>query len=135
MKYYFLLVLLYSIIYVHADSSEDNCLDTQNFSEKECFQKSVSQFDYCCVLTYKKEGQSFRVCNQITTNYNNQGLDDYIQFLEKYEHLSDISFKCESDSTSKPESDSTSKPESGSRSKSKYLQFGILSLLILIITL
>lgn len=125
MKYYFLLVLLYSIIYVHADNFDENCLIGQTFSEEDCFKKTELPSHYCCVLNYKKDGSSNRVCNIVSVE-NYRDLNPYKEFLIG-KGLSDISFKCESDSVSKPESES--------RSKSKYLQLGIISLLILIITL
>ena len=132
MKYYSLLVLLYSTIFVQAETISDNCLSKSNFKDDECLETTGQGF-VCCILEYKDESNNpGRLCNKISeVTIFRKELDEYKEHLETYDKLKDISFKCEKESLSKPESES----ESESRSKSKYLQLGILSLLILIITL
>ena len=128
MKSYFLLVLLYSTIFVQADYIDDNCLSGSTFTDNECLETTETD-SLCCILEYKDaDNNPGRLCNKISKDtIERKQLNDFKEVLEKELNFKDISFNCEKESLSKPESES--------RSKSKYLQLGILSLLILIITL
>ena len=121
-KYFLLIVLLYSVLSQDADSG--NCLTSQTFSDKECFQeqKDDSQY-YCCVVTATTVGSSKRECLRIHQRFYDEELEDYKNYKKDKYKASEVSVDCRPGYNSE------------SRSSSNYLQLSILCILILIINL
>ena len=152
MKYYFLLVLLYL---VHAqDLEKGSCLDSQTFTDDECFQLSskIQANYYCCIVEVtQNDDTKYRMCRQIyELTYTEQEYSNTYKDHKKSElSAKDISVDCRLNYQPKPESgdkpdsgdktDSGDKSDSGtksdSRSNSNYLYLKILSLLILLINI
>lgn len=122
MKYYLLIVLLYSVL----SQENGNCLTGQNFSDKECFQeqKKYRGF-YCCVVVVTKTDNSVRECIKLDPQTYDEYLDVYKNSKKEDDSVLDVSVDCRPGY----------KSESESRSGSNYLKLSILSILILIINL
>ena len=132
MKYYFFLVLLYSIIYIKAeDDIEYGDICSTYTSDNDCYkltEKVAPQ--YCCVLKAKTSEETPVIrCLKFSPPRDEDLIETYENELETEKSLKEVSIDCGSNSEPK------SGTESNSRSDSKYLQLGIFSLIFLIINL
>ncbi len=132
MKYYFFLVLLYSIIYIQAeDDTVYGFICSTYTSDNDCHKLSKKEsIEYCCVLkAITNEDNQVKRCLKLDPAYVEQGLEEYKSQLIEEKNLKEASIDCGFKSEAKPET------ESDSRSDTRYLKLGIFSLLFLIITL
>jgi len=123
-KYFLLIVLLYSVL--SQDAEKGNCLTSQTFSDKECFQEQKDDPKYyCCVVTTTKADDSKRECIRIFQDFYDNQLEEYKDYKKGKSGASEVSVDCRPGY----------KSQSESRSSSNYLQLSILCILILIINL
>ena len=119
-KYYILLVLLYSEILVHSQSMSERCTADAS-SASECFDRlSNNEKDegyYCCFEKAKKNGAVISDCVLLSED----DYDDINSYIGDIEDLgfTDVSVVCEN--------------SPNSPNYSNYLQIGILSLLLILI--
>ena len=133
-KFYFLLVILYSVKYALSESiviSDElaailNKCKGETTISKECGDKfrpqdrSLSKY-FCCLLKYKENGKEKSICNPVSKErYDN--LNDSIKLLENYE-FKNVSLTC----------DYTSSNSSTFSIPSNYLKLVILTLLLILL--
>ena len=125
MKYYLLLVLLSSEIYVLAETDRElqlKCETEEGISADECFNRAIHDAYQCCLVEGTEKGKSNKEKKCVfLENYHYLQLDNYVNGLkEANEYEDDVTAKC------------GSKYGSDSRSSSNYLHLSLLSFLIFI---
>jgi len=125
-KFYFLVLIIYSSIFVTSEEENDfleKCKGETTVA-KECFDKFTQQNKdagyYCCITKYKrKDGVEGSECTSLEK--------------EKVDQISDIEKMLTEDDQSEFEELHFICEETSSHSNSNYLQLGIFSLLLLIL--
>ena len=112
-KYYILLILLCSVIFIHTTDLENQCITGGGSSTYECVNKfgddDRNAGYYCCYAKAKKDGVQKSECVFLLEEQYDE-IKDYIGSI-KDQGYKDVSVEC----------------------KSYYLQLGVLSLLLILL--